>query len=255
MALVRDDSLELYDGPVRLVDATGQKVTDFPAGDYRQHIEEHVEPSSWTKFPYYRPLGFPAGFYRVSSLARLNIARRISTPLADAELQEFKQLGGGKPLESSLFYHYARVIELLYATERAKELLSDPEILSHEVRIPVQRAAGEGVGALEAPRGTLFHHYKADDDGRVTWANFIVATTHNNLAMNRCVRSVAESVVSQGRIQEKDYNKLEMAIRCYDPCLSCSTHAIGRMPLEIVLQDHNGRVLHTRQRGGGTGGA
>jgi NAD-reducing hydrogenase large subunit len=176
-------------------------------------------------------------------MARLNIAKSIATPLADAELQELKQIAGGKPLESSLFFHYARVIELLYAAERAKELLSDPEILSHENRIPVKRGGGEGVGAIEAPRGTLLHHYCADENGKITKAEFIVATTHNNLAMNKAVRLVSDTVVVNGRIADKDLNKYEMAIRCYDPCLSCSTHAYGRMPLEIDISDHRGRRL------------
>ena len=249
MGLVNGDKLELYDGPVRIIDAEGDPVAEFDARDYEAYIDEHVAPTSWTKFPYLRSLGFPDGFYRVSSLARLNIAKAIATPLADAELKIFKEIGQGRPLESSLFYHYARMIEMLYAAERAKELLSDPEILSHEVRVPVKRRAGQGVGVLEAPRGTLFHHYSADADGRVTQANFIVATTHNNLAMNRSVRAVAETVVKNGQIHEKDLNKLEMAIRCYDPCLSCSTHAYGRMPLEVVIRDAEGRAVSRYRHG------
>ncbi|MBI9086015.1 MAG: Ni/Fe hydrogenase subunit alpha [Desulfobacterales bacterium] len=249
MGLTNGGKLELYDGPVRLIDADGGPVAEFEAKDYEVYIGEHVESTSWTKFPYYREQGFPDGFYRVAPLARLNIAQSIGTPLADAELKIFKQLGNGKPLQSSLFYHYARMIEMLYAAERAKELLSDPEILSHDVRVPVKRCAGEGVGVLEAPRGTLFHHYTADSDGRITKANFIVATTHNNLAMNRSVRAVAETVVKNGQIQKKDLNKLEMAIRCYDPCLSCSTHAYGRMPLEIEICGVDGEILSRYEYG------
>jgi NAD-reducing hydrogenase large subunit len=243
MGLVNDGQLELYDGPVRIIAADGAPVAEFDAKDYGVYIGEHVESTSWTKFPYYREQGFPGGFYRVAPLARLNIAQSISTPLADTELKTFKELGGGKPVQASLFYHYARMIEMLYAAERAKELLSDPEILSHEVRVPVKRKAGEGVGVLEAPRGTLFHHYRVDDDGRIIKANFIVATTHNNLAMNRSIAAVAKTIVKNGNIPEKDRNKLEMAIRCYDPCLSCSTHAYGRMPLAVEIRDAHGEAV------------
>jgi NAD-reducing hydrogenase large subunit len=243
MGMVRDDGLELYEGPIRMIDEAGETVCEFAAERYEEYIEERTESTSWTKFPYFRERGYPDGIYRVAPMARLNIAKSIGTPQADAELQELKQIAGGRPLESSLFFHYARVIELLYAAERAKELLADQEILSHETRIPVQRAGGEGVGAIEAPRGTLFHHYKANDDGKITSAEFIVATAHNNLAMNKAVRQVSETVVVDGKIAEKDFNKFEMAIRCYDPCLSCSTHAHGKMPLDIEIRDHRNRRL------------
>ena len=249
LGMVKDDNLELYDGPLRMIDADGRLVCEFAAADYQQYIEEQTRTTSWTKFPYYREKGYPAGIYRVAPLARLNIARAIATPLANEELKHFKAIGNGKPLASSLFYHYARMIEMLYAAERARELLSDPEILSHEVRIAVQRGGGEGIGALEAPRGTLMHHYRANEQGRITRAEFIVATTHNNLAMNRAVQAVSQTVVKGGQIADRDLNQFEMAIRCYDPCLSCSTHAHGRMPLEIVLADHRGAVVARYRRG------
>ncbi len=244
MGMLKNDNLELYDGNIRIADTDGSALVDFKARDYLDHVEELTTTTSWAKTTYYKPKGFPDGCFRVAPLARLNIAKSIATPLANEELKMFKAIGNGKPLEPSLFYHYARMIELLYAIERARELLNFQDILSHEVRIPVTRGAGEGVGAIEAPRGTLFHHYRANDDGRITKANFIVSTAHNNHAMNLSVRDVAEKIVHNGKIDDKDKNKLEIAIRCYDPCLSCSTHAFGRMPLKIVLKDPEGKIVN-----------
>ncbi len=243
MGLVQGRTLDLYDGPLRIINQDGSMLNEFEAGDYLGFIEEKVEPTSWTKFPYYKESGYPAGSYRVGPLARLNIAESLSTPLANAELGEFKRIGEGKPLQSGFFYHYARMIELLYAVERARDLINDPEILSHEVRIPVEPGAGEGVGVLEAPRGTLFHHYWSNEDGKIVKVNLIIATEHNNHAMNKSVKMVAEKIVKNGQIKEKDLNKLEMAIRCYDPCLSCSSHAFGKMPLEIIITDHNDKAV------------
>ncbi len=243
MGLTRGKSLELYDGPIRIIDQDGNKLDEFEGKDYLDYVEETVKPTSWTKFTYYKPKGFPEGFFRVAPLARLNIAETISTPLANEALQEFKQIGGGKPIQQSLFYHYARVIELLYALEKSRELLANPEILSHEVRVPVMRKGGEGVGVVEAPRGTLFHHYWANEDARITKVNFIVSTAHNNEAMNRSVRAVAEEVVHDGKISEQDKNRLEIAIRCYDPCLSCSTHSLGRMPLAVTIQTQEEEII------------
>lgn len=242
MGMVRDDQLELYDGPIRIIDQEGEFVQDFEANTYLDIIEERVG-ESWTKFPYLKERGYPAGAYRVAPLARLNIVKSISTPLAGAEFKEFKTINGGKPVTAGLFYHYARMIELLYAVERARELLTDPEILSHEVRIPIKRGGGEGVGAVEAPRGTLFHHYWADEDGKIKKVNLIVATAHNNHAMNQSVKLVAEKIVKDGEIPERELNKLEMAIRCYDPCLSCSSHAYGQMPLRVTIRDAQGNAL------------
>jgi len=248
MGLVKDERLELYDGAVRLVDQDGVKVAEFEAKDYLSHISETVDEKSWTKHTAFMS-GGEGGLYRVASLARLNVAPSIHTPLAQAELQEYRQLSGGKPQHASLFYHYARMIELLYAVERAKELLNDPEILSSDVRVPVKRSGGEGVGVLEAPRGTLFHHYQANDDGRLTKVNLIVSTAHNAIAMNRSIRDVAQTLVKDGDIPEKSLNRIEMAIRCYDPCLSCSSHAHGRMPLEVTIVGPDGAVVSRRRHG------
>lgn len=249
MGMTNGGKLELYDGPMRVIDEKGDHVVDFEAGDYLEFIEERVRPETWTKFCYFKGNGAPGRPYRVAPLARLNVADSISTPLANVELQEFKKIGGGKPLQSGPLYNYARLIELLYATERAKELLSDPEILSHEVRVPVKPSGGEGVGILEAPRGPLIHHYWADENGRITKVNLIVSTEHNNVAMNQSVKDVARQVVKNGEIPESDLNKLEMAIRCYDPCLSCSTHAFGQMPLDIRITDRDGNVISRYQVG------
>jgi NAD-reducing hydrogenase large subunit len=178
----------------------------------------------------------------------LNVAEAISTPLANKELVEFKRLGGDHPVHETLYYHYARLIELLYAVERAQELIHDDEIVSEDVRVKVDRRKGEGVGVIEAPRGTLIHHYWADDSGKIERANIIVATAHNNAAINRSVNEVAKEFVKGGKIEEGALNMVEMAVRCYDPCLSCATHALGQMPLEIALLDADGKVVDTVER-------
>ncbi len=250
MSLTKGEKLELYDGPIRIIDGDGKLVAEFPADDYLYNIEEMVKPTSWTKFPYYKPFGFPGGFYRVAPLARLNIAKTIGTPMADEEFAAYKSVGDGKPVSSNLFYHWARAIELLYAVERAIQLLSEPEIMSPDIRVPAQRKGGKGIGVLEAPRGTLIHHYEADDNGRIVKANFVVSTAHNNEAMNRAVKSVAESAVQNGDIPKFSLNKLEMAIRCFDPCLSCSTHAFGKMPLEVRVERLSGETVSLHRYGG-----
>lgn len=241
--LVKDGALELYDGDVRMIGPDGEKLVEFEAKDYLDHIGERVEEWSYLKFPFYKGRGWPDGVYRVNSLARLNVADTISTPLAAAEHNVFKQLAGGKPVRGSLYFHYARTVEILYAAERMKELLEDDEIVSSEVRVPVARRAGEGVGVLEAPRGTLFHHYWADDMGKVTRVNLIVATVQNNPAMDRSVKEVAKQFIKGDQVTEGMLNRVEMAIRCYDPCLSCATHAVGQMPLVLQLYSAEGTLL------------
>ncbi len=249
MGLVKDGALELYDGQLRIKDENGNLIEEFKPRDYLNHIAEHTESWSYLKFPFYKKSGWPDGVYRVAPLARLNVADRISTPLANAELLEFKQLGGGQPVQDSLYYHYARVIELIYAIERAKELLSDDDIVSKEVRAPVSRGAGQGVGVVEAPRGTLIHHYEADDLGKLEKVNIIVSTAHNYASMDRAVNEVAKLVLKNNRVDETLLNQVEMAIRCYDPCLSCATHQIGKMPLEIQIIKANGEIACTIRRG------
>lgn len=248
MGLVRDGNLELYDGMLRIIDEMGKTLVEFDPRKYLDHLGEHVEDWSYLKFPFYKEQGYPEGIYRVAPLARLNIANAISTPLANEELAEFKKLGAGKPVHETLYYHYARLIEMLYAVERARELLEDDEIVSSEVRVKVERKAGEGVGVIEAPRGTLIHHYWADDSGKIKKVNLIVATVHNNPAIDMSVNEVAKEFVKGGKIEEGALNMVEMAIRCYDPCLSCATHAIGQMPLVINLLAPDGRVVDTVER-------
>ncbi len=244
-----EGGLQLYDGEIRVKDAGGELVGQFKAEDYKEYIAEHVEPWSFLKFPYYKALGWPQGTYRVGPLGRLNVADKIGTPLANEEFKLFKQINGGKPVEGSLYYHYARLIEALYALERIGELLDDRDLRSDDVRsnevraYPAADLAGHGVGVIEAPRGTLFHEYWTDDHGLLTRVNLIVATGNNNWAMNTAAGSVAKEYVKGERITEGMLNRVEAAIRCYDPCLSCATHALGQMPLEISLVAADGSVL------------
>ena len=248
MGLVKDGNLELYDGRLRIINEDGKRLDEFDPKNYLEFLGEHVEDWSYMKFPFYKKYGYPKGLYRVAPLARLNVVEAISTPIANKELVEFKKLGGGHPVHETLYYHYARLIELLYAVERAQELIHDDEIVSEDVRVKVDRRKGEGVGVIEAPRGTLIHHYWADDSGKIERANIIVATAHNNAAINRSVNEVAKEFVKGGKIEEGALNMVEMAVRCYDPCLSCATHALGQMPLEIALLDADGKVVDTVER-------
>jgi NAD-reducing hydrogenase large subunit len=207
-----------------------------------------VEPWSYLKFPYYKPWEYPTGSYRVGPLARLNVATKCGTPLADAELAEFRQLGRGAVL-SSFHYHYARLIEILYAIEKMTQLLDDPEIVSTDVLAIARRNRFEGVGACEAPRGTLFHHYKVVEGGIVTGVNLVIATGQNNLAMNKTVAQIARHYIDGKKVTEGLLNRVEAGIRAYDPCLSCSTHAAGRMPLTVRLVGPDGATLDERSRG------
>jgi len=245
MGLVKpeDGSLELYDGQVRLIDGSGDLLEQFDGSTYLSYIAEHVEDWSYLKFPYYKKMGYPEGSYRVGPLGRLNVADRISTPLAEEELKKFKAIGNGRPVEGSLWYHYARLIEVVYALERAKELLKHPDILSTDIRATSPGLNREGIGVLEAPRGTLFHHYWIDETGKLTRVNLIVATGNNNWAMSKSVEEVAKEFVDGTHLTEGMLNRVEAAIRAYDPCLSCSTHAVGQMPLEIALYDARGQLV------------
>jgi NAD-reducing hydrogenase large subunit len=236
--------LALYDGQIRICDSEGRRIEQFRAADYLVYVAEHVEPWSFLKFPYYRKLGWPAGAYRVGPLGRLNVIDAIRTPLAGEEFNRFRQLGNGRPVEGSLFYHYARLIELLYCLERIEQLLAEPDILSTDIRTYGPTAPqARGIGIIEAPRGTLMHDYTVDANGLMTRANLIVATGHNNWAMNRAVESVAKAFVRGPSVPEGMLNRVEAAVRCYDPCFSCSTHALGKMPLELMMVGPDGGVL------------
>jgi NAD-reducing hydrogenase large subunit len=244
MGIVKPDGgLTFYDGKVRITDPSGDVlVENLDPAAYSDYIGEKVEPWSYLKSTYYKPKGFPDGIYRVGPLARMNVADRCGTPRADQELAEFHELQRTAVL-SSFHYHHARLIEILYCVERMQQLLDDPEILSKHVRAFAKPNALEGVGACEAPRGTLFHHYKIDEQGLIRWANLVIATGHNSVAMNRSVLQVAKHFVRGERLTPGMLNRVEAVIRTYDPCLSCSTHAVGQMPLHIQLMASDGKVL------------
>ncbi len=252
MGLVSDrGALELYDGKIRLKDGKGITLEDGVAPkDYLSIIEERVEDWSYLKFPCYKKWGYPEGMYRVGPLGRVNVADSITTPLANEELRKFKKLGDNGIVEGSLYFHYARLIEALYAAERVRELLADKDICSTEIHADSTTFNEEGVGVIEAPRGTLIHHYKIDSSGAIRKANLIVATGHNNLAMNRAVQEVAKAYVKGDKLTEGVLNRVEAAIRCYDPCLSCATHALGQMPLAIELVSPTGEVVDSSVRTG-----
>jgi NAD-reducing hydrogenase large subunit len=237
--------MQLYDGEIRIKDAKGEYLAQFEDVAYLSHIAEHVEPWSFLKHPYYRKQGFPQGFYRVGPLGRMNVIDEIGTPMANEEFRHFRTINGGRPVEGSLYYHYARMIEVLSSLERIGQLLDDPDIMSRDVRTyPTKlNIPGQGVGVIEAPRGTLIHDYSTDENGLLTRVNLIVATGHNNWAMHTASGAVAKAFVKGNELTEGMLNRVEAAIRCYDPCLSCSTHAIGKMPLEVSLIAADGTVL------------
>jgi NAD-reducing hydrogenase large subunit len=249
--VTEEGGLELYEGKCRLIDAGGKRLEEFDGRNYLDYISEHVEDWSYLKFPYYKKMGWPEGVYRVGPLGRANLADKIDTPLANEELTAFKAINDGKPVENTLYYHYARLIEALFAVERVKVLLDDPDINSTDILNTKQDYTGEGVGVIEAPRGTLFHHYKANANGQLERVNLIVATGHNNWAMSKAVDSVAKTYIAGGQeITEGLLNRVEAAIRAHDPCLSCSTHALGQMPIAVDILDAQGTVINTLKRDG-----
>lgn len=249
MALVTaKGNAEHYDGRLRILHSDGTFVADrIDATGYRSYLGEAVEPWSFLKSTYLTAVGYPDGVYRVGPLARVNVSDRMGTPLADAEQEEFRSRLGRMPT-SSFHYHQARLIDTLAAVEKMEELLVDPDILSPRVRAVADINSNEGIGVAEAPRGTLLHHYTVDDDGIVTAVNLIIATGHNNLAMNRSVAQVATHYVKSAQLTEAMLNRVEAVIRCYDPCLSCSTHAVGQMPLHVQLLAPGGAVLDEIRR-------
>jgi NAD-reducing hydrogenase large subunit len=236
-------NLQLYDGHLRFVDPTGEIVQPGIAPeDYAEFIGESSMRESYLKAPYYKPLGYPEGIYRVGPLGRINVATACGTPLADAELQAFRHRFGRTP-HSAFLYHYARLIEVLYALERMKVLLEKPEVLDTHVRANAGVNSLEGVGIIEAPRGTLIHHYKVDENGAIAWANLIVATGHNNYAIGKSVRQVSEHFVKGAHLEEGMLNRVSAVVRAYDPCLSCSTHAMGMPEVSISLLAPDGSLL------------
>jgi NAD-reducing hydrogenase large subunit len=248
--VARDGALEYYGGHLRIRDGDANTVADrIDPRHYATHFGETSAAWSYLKFPYYRPLGDVQGIYRVGPLARLNVCDYIDTPLAEAERQAWLALGGDAGVVNNSFhYHYARLIEILFAVETIERLLADPVLLGDHVRAKAMINRHEGVGACEAPRGTLFHHYTVDDDGVLQAVNMLIATAQNNLAMNRTVRQLAMRHLDGAEITEGLLNRIESGIRCFDPCLSCSTHAAGQMALHVRVVAADGRVLDERTR-------
>ncbi|WP_338429436.1 Ni/Fe hydrogenase subunit alpha [Synechococcus elongatus] len=249
MGLVADNGdWEHYGGHLRFVDSTGQIVADrLSEDDYASFLGEAVEPWSYLKFPYYKPWGYPEGMYRVGPLARLNVCDRIGTAGAEAERQELRDRAGGT-VNASFLYHYARLVEILAGLEKIAEMVEDPNLQTGSLRSRAAVNCLEAVGVSEAPRGTLFHHYRVDANGQIQRVNLIIATGQNNLAMNRTVTQIAQRYIRNGDVQESFLNRVEAGIRCFDPCLSCSTHAAGQMPLKIEIFDSDGELYQCLSR-------
>jgi F420-non-reducing hydrogenase large subunit len=246
-----DGSMDLYHGKLRMMQSDGS-YEDFDVKDYTTYIAEHVEPWSYLKFPYMKKAGAfsmdlanPNGIYRTNTLARINVCDKIDTPLAQAELEEFREKFG-RPAQPTLLYHWARLIELLYNAENAVRLLADPEITSPETRKKVEPRAARGVASVEAPRGTLIHDYETDKDGLITNVNLIVGTTHNNAAINMSVKSAAKALIKDGKYDQGILNTVEMMIRAHDPCLSCATHNLdGKIGVKITIVNPEGTAVAT----------
>ncbi len=250
LSLVRaDGALDIYHGVLRGIDADGNKVLDdVDYQDYVDYIQEEVRNWSYMKFPFLKSLGPENGWYRVGPLARVNTCDFIDTPEAEAERKEFMALTDGKPNNLSMAYHWARMIETLHSIEKIKELLHDPDLQGQDLVVKGDRRE-VGIGVIEAPRGTLFHHYRVNKDDQIEMANLIVSTTHNNEPMNRAVRAIANDYLSGKEVTEGLLNTIEVAIRAYDPCLSCATHAMGQMPLIVELYDCEGNLLDRKSKG------
>jgi len=239
-----DGGLEHYDGKIRVVDPRGKVVADsLDPKKYFEYIGEAVEPWSYMKFPFYKPLGYPGGAYRVGPLARLNVVSHCGTPLADEELKDYRKFGKNGVVQSTFLYHYARLIEALFCLEKAKEILEDPEAYADNVWAKASVSRSEGVGVAEAPRGTLIHHYKVDREGLVTAVNMVIATENNNLAYNMAVTQVAKKYVRKKKLTEGLLNRVEAIVRAFDPCLSCATHELGKMALDVQLYDSEQKLI------------
>jgi F420-non-reducing hydrogenase large subunit len=247
-----NNHINFYDGMVRIVGPDGKEHAKYDPKDYQEYVAEHVEPWSYLKFPYLKKIGWKgfedgveSGVYKATPLSRLNAADGMATPLAQEEYERMYDTLGGKPVDHTLATHWARLVELLYATERWVELATDPDITGDEFRVLPTETPTEGVGEVEAPRGTLTHHYWSDERGVLTKVNLIVGTTNNNAAINMSVKKAAQGLITKGvEIKEGLLNTIEMAYRAYDPCMACATHTLpGQMPLEVTLRTPDGEVL------------
>jgi F420-non-reducing hydrogenase large subunit len=246
-----NNKVNFYDGQIRVVDPDGKEFAKFKPQDYLQHIREHVEPWTYVKFAYLKKVGWKgfvdgkeSGVYRVAPLARLNVADGMATPLAQEAYERMYKTLGGKPVHSTLAFHWARLVEALYAAERVLELAKDPEITSPDiVNLPTETPK-EGIGVVEAPRGTLIHHYQTDERGILTGVNLIVATQNNSAAINMSVEKAAKALIKKGEVPDGILNMIEMAFRAYDPCHACATHSLpGRIPLEVNVYDSEGELV------------
>ena len=249
MGLVDEEgSMELYDGRIKAIDALGNTTLDIKDVEYDKYFSEDVKDWTFLKFPYLRDLGPENGWNRVGPLARINVCKHITTALAEIERIQFASYTNNKPNNMTMHTHWARLIEMLHCAELIKELLENKDILGDDLRIEGKRR-NEGIGIIEAPRGTLIHHYLVDSKGMITKCNLIVSTTHNNEAMNRAVKWVSQKVLDkQHEITEQMLNQVEIAIRAYDPCLSCATHALGKMPLKVSLFNHQGELVDEKYK-------
>ena len=258
MGLVDENNkVEFYDGPVRVVDTKGKELYKFQPADYLDYIGEHVEPWTWMKFPFLKKIGWKGfvdgegtSLYRVAPLARLNASDGMRTPKAQEEYEKMYEVLGGKPVQHSLAFHWARVIEVMQAAEEIQALTNDPDILDPNVRTIPTETPSEGVGFIEAPRGTLIHHYKTDSNGIVEDANLIVATAHNEAIIAMEINKAAKALIKDGKVDDGLLNMVEMAFRPYDPCHACATHSLpGEMPLRITIKrTSTGEVLDVIQR-------
>lgn len=252
----KDDQVNFYDGKIKVVDPQGNEYARFNPQNYLKHIEERVEEWSYLKFPYLKKVGWKglqdgmdSGIYRVNSLARLNVAEGMATPLAQEAYQAFFETLGTKPVHNTLAFHWARLIELLYASERTLELAQDPQITSQDIRTLPSETPEEGVGCVEAPRGTLYHHYTTDEEGIIRKVNLIVATCQNNGPICMSVKKAAQGLIKDWQVDEGLLNMVEMAFRAYDPCLACATHSLpGQMPMEVVIYDPKGKTYRKLSR-------
>ncbi len=245
-----NNKMNFYDGKIRVVDTKGKEVAKFEGKDYLDYIEEHVEPWSYLKFPYLKSVGWKGfiegpetAIYRVAPLGRVNVCDGMATPLAQEAYEKMVETLGGKPIKATLASHWARLVELLYAAERLVELVEDEDLISDNFRTIPTEAPGEGVGIIEAPRGTLIHHYVADENGMTKKVNLIVGTTNNYAAINMSVKKAAQGLIKKGEVNQGLLNMIEMAFRAYDPCFSCATHSIpGKSPFEVKIYDQQGNL-------------